>query len=113
MKRRNLRHLGQNLKAIQYLTLADLHEENQIKSGARGWTGAKHGIKIRHRWEISGPCRQLFAHISLTRTTTSLKPTSSRQTPTTRLLEQAQALVDGHDVEIWNGSRLVARLLHE
>ena len=26
--------------------------------------------------------------------------------------DQAQALVDGHDVEIWDGSRLVARLPH-
>jgi hypothetical protein len=27
-------------------------------------------------------------------------------------VDQAQAFVDGHDVEVWDGSRLVARLPH-
>jgi hypothetical protein len=27
-------------------------------------------------------------------------------------VDQAQAVVDGHDVEVWDGSRLVARLPH-
>jgi hypothetical protein len=27
--------------------------------------------------------------------------------------EKAKRLVDGHDVELWNGTRLVARLRHQ
>jgi hypothetical protein len=50
--------------------------------------------------------------MSLTRKTTSSKAHVIEAETDDEAFDQAQALVDGHDVEVWDGSRLVARLPH-